>query len=179
MKTTSLLSFLDTPELADLGPGPRAGVEPLASLKSKLEKALSELKVTDARAELVRATILLWHDHLDAAHAIAQDIDNRDGSYVHALMHRREPDPDNAKYWFRRVGQHPCYPELAAQAQELSKGTAQEKFVFQFIAREQWDAFDFVDACEQVTSTGTREQAELLREIQRLEFQVLLNYLAN
>jgi hypothetical protein len=178
MKTTSLLSFLDTPELADLGPGPRAGVEPLASLKSKLEKALSELKVTDARAELVRATILLWHDHLDAAHTIAQDIDNRDGSYVHALMHRREPDPDNAKYWFRRVGQHPCYPELVAKVKTLPSSATQNKLTAQFISREQWDAFGFVDACEQATASGASDPIQFLRELQRLEFEVLLNYLA-
>jgi hypothetical protein len=35
---------------------------------------------------------------------------------VHAIMHRREPDPWNSKYWWRRVGAHPCFPELARRA---------------------------------------------------------------
>ena len=42
-----------------------------------------------------------WH----AAHAIAQDIEDRTGSRIHAYLHRKEGDPGNAAYWYRRAGE--------------------------------------------------------------------------
>ena len=41
-----------------------------------------------------------WH----AAHACAQDDKSRDGSWVHAYLHRQEGDLGNAGYWYSRAG---------------------------------------------------------------------------
>ena len=49
----------------------------------------------------------LWHDKRgdwDAAHHLAQDVDNADGAWVHAYLHRKEGDSSNAAYWYRRAG---------------------------------------------------------------------------
>jgi len=49
----------------------------------------------------------LWHDgkgNWDRAHAVAQDITSSDGSWIHAYLHRKEGDPANAGYWYRRAG---------------------------------------------------------------------------
>ena len=56
-------------------------------------------------APLLRA---LWHDargDWDAAHRVAQDIDDETGAWIHAYLHRKEGDPGNAAYWYRRAGQ--------------------------------------------------------------------------
>jgi len=48
----------------------------------------------------------LWHDakgDWDAAHGLAQDIDDDNGAWVHAYLHRREGDEGNAGYWYRRA----------------------------------------------------------------------------
>lgn len=49
----------------------------------------------------------LWHDargDWDGAHACAQEVHDRDGSWVHAYLHRKEGDRGNAGYWYARAG---------------------------------------------------------------------------
>ena len=56
-------------------------------------------------APLLRA---LWHDahgDWDAAHALAQDVDDESGAWVHAYLHRKEGDAGNAAYWYQRAKQ--------------------------------------------------------------------------
>lgn len=53
------------------------------------------------------ALLALWHDargDWDAAHEAAQGDGTADGAWVHAYLHRREGDPANAAYWYRRAG---------------------------------------------------------------------------
>ena len=48
----------------------------------------------------------LWHDakgDWEAAHRIAQGIDDEDGAWVHAYLHRKEGDSGNARHWYRRA----------------------------------------------------------------------------
>lgn len=181
MKTNSSPwnQFLSTASPPELGPGPRAGVRPLAALNHELAAALTQAGLTGERGELIRATILLWHDHLDAAHTMAQDVETKDGSYVHAIMHRREPDYGNAKYWFHRVGRHSCFVELAARVMAMLKAADDDGLLETIVPRGQWDSFAFVDACEASSRRpGSEARVALLRKIQEAEFKVLLEYLA-
>ena len=56
------------------------------------------------------AGLLQVFDFWDASHEAAQEADDlgerRFSAYWHGIAHRREPDPGNASYWFRRVGAH-------------------------------------------------------------------------
>jgi hypothetical protein len=116
--------------------------------------------------------LLLWHDHLDASHTISQGIETADGSFVHAIMHRREPDYWNSKYWWRRVGAHPTFPQIAECVSSLLEEHDAEATQAKLLPGGKWNAGAFVDCCEKVTSTN--QSVDLLREIQRLEFEVLL-----
>ena len=171
-------SLLATAEPPDLGPGPRAGVRPAAGLNDAIGKVLPDSTFSSHANESIRAVILLWHDHLEEAHAIAQGIEDRDGSFIHAIMHRREPDYSNANYWFRHTGAHSCFPEIARRVAALLEAEGENVLREKIIPGGEWDALAFVDACaEAARKPAADRQVALLREIQRIETEVLLEYL--
>jgi hypothetical protein len=114
---------------------------------------------------------------MDTAHVIAQAIENADGSFLHGIIHRREPDYGNATYWFRHVGQHPCFPEIALRVNKLLNSKGDDSLSAKLVANGTWQPFAFIQLCEQVTSKNPADpQATVLREIQGIESEVLLEY---
>lgn len=174
-----LSKLLATPEPPQLGPGPREGVLSERTLNRSLDDFFKNAKVPAGKQDVLRALVLLWHDHLDAAHEIAQSVDNADGAFVHGIMHRREPDYGNAAYWFRRVGRHAVFLELGRRAGEFLAREKQDILAAILIPRGEWDAFGFISACEQAAADrGAADGAQrLLRKIQSLETQVLASWL--
>jgi hypothetical protein len=56
---------------------------------------------------LHKLLLAMWYDFRgdwDAAHSIAQEIPDSDGSWVHAYLHRKEGDQANASYWYSHAG---------------------------------------------------------------------------
>jgi hypothetical protein len=117
--------------------------------------------------DMARACLAgLWlrYDHLDESHRISQEIHTPEGSFWHGILHRREGDYGNAKYWFRRVGDHPVFEPLGAAAKELG--------VF---PSGQWDPYAFVDRVESTVAAG-RPGDEALSQLQEREWQLLFDY---
>jgi hypothetical protein len=49
----------------------------------------------------------LWYDlngDWDTAHGIVQKMNDLHAMWIHAYLHRKEPDIWNAKYWYRNAG---------------------------------------------------------------------------
>lgn len=73
------------------------------------------MTLDDLRATLSAATpppsvrgalLALWYDakgDWDGAHRVAQKMHDATGAWVHAYLHRKEGDADNAGYWYRRA----------------------------------------------------------------------------
>src|SRR5205814_5252351 len=76
--------------------------EALPALKAMTDQTLSANRRVrmphDAQA--LHAGLWSLFDYFEQSHEISQAIATPSGSYWHAMLHRREPDASNAKYWF-------------------------------------------------------------------------------
>jgi hypothetical protein len=57
----------------------------------------------------------------EQAHTIAQDIPTREGSWVHAWLHRVEGDEWNANYWYNRAGRSMPATTLDQEWEDIAK----------------------------------------------------------
>jgi len=67
---------------------------------------------------LSHALLALWHDaggDWAAAHEAAQGEESAECAWVHAYLHRKEGDPGNAQYWYRRAGRP--FPKTGLEAE--------------------------------------------------------------
>jgi hypothetical protein len=73
---------------------------------------------TEPPAGLTLALVGLWWDgkgDWKRAHESAQQDEGKDGSWVHAYLHRKEGDQSNAVYWYGRAGKPVCREPLGAE----------------------------------------------------------------
>ena len=115
---------------------------------------------------LVRGALLNAVDALDDAHRIFQDDASDLGSYWHGVIHRREGDFDNARYWFRRAGRLPISDRMHAAAAQISANMAKQS---------SWDAYLLTGLCEQAKFGDTEAIPECVR-LQRVEFDEVFAY---
>ena len=132
-------------------------------------------------SDLVKSLFYLWNDDLDASHDISQEVKTQDGSYLHGVMHRREADYGNSKYWFNRVGRHEVFKSLPAAAIEefdAIKGPSKELKVLRKAFHEEWDPLKMVDWC--LASDRGQTPADVtafLQALQVREFEAIATWL--
>jgi len=71
----------------------------------------------------------LWYDargDWERAHELAQNVDSPEGAWVHAYLHRKEGDPDNARYWYRRAGRRESAASLPEEWEEIARALVNE-----------------------------------------------------
>lgn len=146
-----------------------------AALAQPIDSLFAPAKIIDRDfAQACRAGLWLYFDFFDESHAISQDLETPEGSYWHAILHRREPDYGNAKYWFRRVGRHPAFEPLREAAIELTRAAGIPAGSDFLVEQRTWDPFAFVDLCEAACQGKADEM--LCRKIQRREWDLLFDY---
>jgi hypothetical protein len=150
--------------MMSLGPGsPNLPVKP--ALKSITPENIFSHVQDHEMALACLAGLWLYHDFLDESHSISQELPSITGSCWHGIMHRREPDAWNSKYWFRKVGDHPVYTSLVEVASETGLP----------IRSDRWDPYTFVDLCEQHRDKNT-EMETLLKIVQLREWELFFHW---
>ena len=148
---------------------------PLASGRCSSPEALAKLQGTTQKSlfrnsrapEAALSGLYLYFSCLDQSHEISQSVHSPEGAYWHGVMHRQEPDPGNAGYWFRQVAAHPIFPELAKTAQHIGAMQAP------------WDPIRFVEICERARRQPGSPLERMALETQRAEWQLLFDYCAS
>lgn len=166
---------------------PTLGEEPCPADIAKQLAALSPADLFDEKplvdvdaAHCCLSALWLLHGDLKTSHEISQQIETVDGSFWHGIMHRREGDFSNAKYWFRQVGAHACFSAISTATRHIcvaAVGTtippAAQKLSMS------WQPNLFVDYCQAIMQqdpTGESSPALLCRKIARAEWDALFEY---
>ncbi len=160
--------LLQVDRLRSLGKGTPEAANRLEFEARSLREVFAHVPVGNLdMAQCCLAGVWLLHDFLDLSHTVSQGISTASGSFWHGIMHRREGDFSNAKYWFRKVGDHPVYGQLADAVQELGEE--------RLLAAGEWDPFGFVDTC-QLAVEGRGLQAASCQRAQQLEWELLFDH---
>ena len=113
--------------------------------------------ISKSQAALCLSGLWLVAGDLERSHDLSQNLPCRNGSFWHGIMHRREGDFGNAKYWFRKVGPHPVFDELADWSDD-----------------DGHDPFDFVDQCSHASRNPGSEMYRQCQRTQWAEWQALM-----
>jgi hypothetical protein len=66
----------------------------------------------------------LWYDgngNWERAHQIAQEIEDKNGAWIHAYLHRKEGDLGNARYWYSMAGKKMPEQSLREEWEALTR----------------------------------------------------------
>lgn len=141
--------------------------------------ALTQQKASDLfphapAPEAALAGLWIYFSCFEKGHEIAQDIPTAEGSFWHGILHRQEPDPGNAAYWFRQAGSHPVFADLANAAARIVDRYPGAGFRVD----GRWDPFAFIDFCEQARRMPETPAQRAALEIQQAEWQLLFDHCA-
>jgi len=169
------LTRIRTHSLPGLGPDPRADRFSEKALRASVQEFCGKFRCEDPLEETLLCAALLWHDYLDQSHSISQNLASSTGSFLHGIMHRREPDYGNAAYWFRRVGRHDCFAAIAEGVKDFLGRQRAEPLAARWMPSHAWDPFAFIAACEEAASNPPgHPDITALQEVQGIEFEALV-----
>jgi hypothetical protein len=172
VNSDGLRHLLEVPSLARIGPERREGIAAVNTIRAKVEETKN---LTYSRKPLVLGLLFLWHDHLNESHEISQDLETAEGSLLHGMMHRREPDYWNSKYWFRRAGTHSIHEAMTQPVREFLDQSNAPEVACAVLGSGKWDPLGFVDACQHA-SGGPHP---VLERLQQIEFLTFFDYLTS
>jgi hypothetical protein len=96
-------------------------------------------------------------------------------AFWHAIMHRREGDFSNSRYWYARCANHAALTYIAPEASRLINSQPADKSLLRLIATG-WNPNAFVDLVEQVRDRPDDPRHALAVSLQRVEWATLFNH---
>lgn len=72
------------------------------------------------KEKLLNALKIEKHGDWDTAHQIVQDIEHPLAYWIHAYLHRKEPDIPNASYWYSRAGKPVSQYDFDRERREIN-----------------------------------------------------------
>jgi hypothetical protein len=96
-------------------------------------------------------------------------------SFWHAIMHRREGDFSNSKYWYAKADEHPILPSIGVHVGTAINHLPADKSLLR-VLRGGWDPDAFVDLVEDVSSRPGDPRLPAVVAIQRIEWQMLFDH---
>jgi hypothetical protein len=81
----------------------------------------NEGTIPDDIPSLQQALLLDAVGDWDSAHRIVRDVFTKDGSWVHAYLHRKEGDYPNAAYWYSNAGRRMPETKHEEEWEEISR----------------------------------------------------------
>ncbi len=121
-------------------------------------------------AIIVQAGLQMIAGEWDQAHNLVQNLETTEAWYWHGILHRREPDTSNARYWFRRLPTHPVFEALSLKLRE--KGS----FSSVMSKSGRWEPMQFIEACSIAQDNPTSTDIPTLQWWQEQEIWLLLEH---
>ncbi len=151
----------------------------------KGREAVADLVEQDkksAKTPLIQSALYLCFDCFEEAHNIAQDHEGPIGNWLHAILHRREPDAGNSKYWYARVhAPAKVYEGIGNKAlADLKENPASEleSLVKKMEKSKTWEPEAFVDLCDRFRQEDSDSPAyRTLAKIQEIEWLGLVEFI--
>lgn len=81
-------------------------------------------------ADLAAPLEALWHEargNWDRAHRTVMSARGRNAAWVHAYLHRKEGDRENARYWYDRAQQPMASGSLASEWAAIASALLDER----------------------------------------------------
>jgi hypothetical protein len=158
-----------------------AGDRPFDHLERKKPGAKArEAVAQSSHPPQVKAALFLYLDCFDEAHDIAQNHEGTlTGNWLHAIVHRREPDASNSKYWYARVDLPPEVSRgIAEEIQRMGTIPALEPLYRKVSESGSWEPAAFVDLCGKFLKKSPQDPAyQTLAKIQEIEWRYLLEFI--
>ena len=74
----------------------------------------------------------LWYDaknNWNKAHELIQDVSDKNASWIHAYLHRKEGDTGNADYWYAKAGKKRPSAALHEEWEQIVTVLLQENII--------------------------------------------------
>jgi hypothetical protein len=140
------------------------------------ENSAPEALFPDARnAQAAFSALLLLLGCWEESHDLIDEDQTPEGCYLHAIVHRIEPNPANSAYWLRQVGHHPLFPEVHRRTQEI----LEKDLVPRWQLKPDWDPYLFNSWCEEARRFPGSIKEKVALKIQQAEWDLLFPWCAS